>query len=116
MKKILMTVAAMAAACTFGGVFDDCVYLFEGGLDANGNGLFSTGELYGGDLYHADGRGVELAAMVLFNTIYGEFIEEKTTYADVLAAGATELSESEWNRLARYAHTVFIHGCTVIFR
>ena len=73
-------------------------------------------ELYGGDLYHADGRGVELAAMVLFNTIYGEFIEEKTTYAEVLAAGATELSESEWNRLARYAHTVFIHGCTVIFR
>ena len=73
-------------------------------------------ELYGGDLYHADGRGVELAAMVLFNTIYGEFIEEKTTYAAVLAAGATELSESEWNRLARYAHSVFIHGCTVIFR
>lgn len=73
-------------------------------------------ELYGGDLYHADGRGVELAAMVLFNTIYGDFIEEKTTYAEVLAAGATELSESEWNRLARYAHAVFIHGCTVIFR
>ena len=73
-------------------------------------------ELYGGDLYHADGRGVELAAMVLFNTIYGEFIEEKTTYAEVLAASATELSESEWNRLARYAHTVFIHGCTIIFR
>ena len=45
MKKILMTVAAMAAACAFGGVYDDCVYLFEGGLDANGNGLFSTGEL-----------------------------------------------------------------------
>ena len=45
MKKLLMTVAAMAAACAFGGVYDDCVYLFEGGLDANGNGLFSTGEL-----------------------------------------------------------------------
>ena len=54
--------------------------------------------------------------MVLFNTIYGEFIEEKTTYAEVLAASATELSESEWNRLAHYAHAVFIHGCTVIFR
>ena len=73
-------------------------------------------ELYGGDLYHADGRGVELAAMVLFNTIYGEFIEEKTTYAEVLAAGATELSESEWNRLARYAHAAFIHGWYIIFR
>ncbi len=46
-------------------------------------------ELYASDLYHADGRGVELAAMVLFNTIYGEFIEEKTTYAEVLAVGAT---------------------------
>ena len=45
MKKLLMTVAAMAAVCAFGGVYDDCVYLFEGGLDANGNGLFSTGEL-----------------------------------------------------------------------
>ena len=45
MKKILMMVAAMAAAYAFGGVYDDCVYLFEGGLDANGNGLFSTGEL-----------------------------------------------------------------------
>ena len=45
MKKLLMTVAAMAAVCTSGGVYDDCVYLFEGGLDANGNGLFSTGEL-----------------------------------------------------------------------
>ena len=73
-------------------------------------------ELYAGDLYHADGHGVELAAMVLFNTIYGEFIEEKTTYADVLAAGATVLTESEWKRLARYAHNVFIHGCTIIFR
>ena len=45
MKKILMTVAAMAVACAFGGVYDDCVYLFEGGLDADGNGLFSTGEI-----------------------------------------------------------------------
>ena len=45
MKKILMTVAAMAAACAFGGVYDDCVYLFEGGLDANGNGYAATGEI-----------------------------------------------------------------------
>ena len=74
-------------------------------------------DFYSSDLYHAGGRyGYELVAMVLFNTIYGEFIEEKTTYAEVLAAGATELSESEWKRLARYAHTVFIHGCTIIFR
>ncbi len=45
MKKRLMVAGMLAAACAFGGVFDDCVYLFEGGLDANGNGLFSTGEL-----------------------------------------------------------------------
>ena len=45
MKKILMTVAAMAAACAFGGVYDDCVYLFEGGLDANGNGYAATDEI-----------------------------------------------------------------------
>ena len=74
-------------------------------------------DFYSSDLYHAGGRyGYELVAMVLFNTIYDAFIEEKTTYAEVLAAGATELSESEWKRLARYAHTVFILGCTVIFR
>ena len=74
-------------------------------------------DFYSSDLYHAGGRyGYELVAMVLFNAIYGEFIEEKTTYAEVLAAGATELPESEWNRLARYAHAVFIHGCTIIFR
>ena len=74
-------------------------------------------DFYSSDLYHAGGRyGYELVAMVLFNAIYGAFIEEKTTYAEVLAAGATELPESEWNRLARYAHTVFIHGCTIIFR
>ena len=45
MKKMMVAIGVMAAACTFGGVYDDCVYLFEGGLDANGNGLFSTGEL-----------------------------------------------------------------------
>jgi hypothetical protein len=40
MKKILMTVAAMAAACAFGGVFDDCVYWFCGGRDSNGTIFF----------------------------------------------------------------------------
>ena len=45
MKKVLRTVGMMAATCAFGGVYDDCVYLFEGGLDANENALFSTGEI-----------------------------------------------------------------------
>ena len=74
-------------------------------------------DFYSADLYHAGGRyGYELVATVLFNAIYCTFIEDKTTYAEALAAGATALSESEWNLLVRYAHTVFIHGCTVIFR
>ena len=45
MNKMLMAVGMMAAACAFGGVYDDCVYLFEGGLDADGNGCLSTGEM-----------------------------------------------------------------------
>ena len=73
-------------------------------------------ELYANDLYHASGRGEELVAMVLFNTIYGEFIDKKATYAEVLAAGATGLSESEWRRLARYAHSAFVRGLTISFR
>ena len=55
MKKTVMVLIAVAASATrpvAGGVYDDCVYLFEGGLDANGNGLFSTGELR--DELHAD--------------------------------------------------------------
>ncbi len=42
MKKMLVAIGMMSATCAFGNVFDDCVYLFEGGLDADGNGLFST--------------------------------------------------------------------------
>ena len=45
MKKMLVAIGMMSATCAFGNVFDDCVYLFEGGLDADGNGLFSTGEI-----------------------------------------------------------------------
>ena len=45
MKKMLVAIGMLVATCAFGGVFDDCVYLFEGGLDADGNGLFSTGEI-----------------------------------------------------------------------
>ena len=44
MKKILMTVAAMAAAGAFGGVFDDCVYWYCGGRDSNGDGFLQSGE------------------------------------------------------------------------
>ena len=52
MKKILMTVAAMAAACAFGNVFDDCVYWFCGGRDSNGDGFLQSGETI--DTMHAN--------------------------------------------------------------
>ncbi|MBQ6340150.1 MAG: hypothetical protein IJI36_13505 [Kiritimatiellae bacterium] len=45
MKMKLMALGMMAAAYAFGGVYDDCVYLFEGGLDADGNGQAATGEI-----------------------------------------------------------------------
>ena len=62
MKKMMVAIGVMAAACTFGGVYDDCVYLFEGGLDANGNGLFSTGELR--DELHANPSHANNSAVV----------------------------------------------------
>ena len=52
MKKILMTVAAMAVAFAFGGVFDDCVYWFCGGRDSNGDGFLQSGETI--DTMHAN--------------------------------------------------------------
>lgn len=57
MKKMLMAIG-MAAVCAFGGVFDDCVYLFEGGLDANGNGYAATGEIR--DELHAGVNNIKL--------------------------------------------------------
>ena len=46
MKKAIITLwGVTVAACALGGVYDDCVYLFEGGLDANGNGYAATGEI-----------------------------------------------------------------------
>ena len=42
LKKTMMLLVAVAASAVLpvaGGVYDDCVYLFEGGLDANGNGF-----------------------------------------------------------------------------
>ncbi len=52
MKKLLMTVAAMAAVCASGGVYDDCVYWFCGGRDSNGDGFLQSGELT--DTMHAN--------------------------------------------------------------
>ena len=66
---------------------------------------------------HAGGKyGYDLVSMTLFKAIYGEFIEEKTTYADALAAGTTELSESEWRRVAALARCAFENGFMIIMR
>ena len=58
MKTKLMALWMMAAAYAFGGVYDDCVYLFEGGLDADGNGQAATGEIR--DELHAGVNNIRL--------------------------------------------------------
>ncbi len=74
-------------------------------------------DFYSDDLYHAGGKyGYDLVSMTLFKAIYGEFIEEKTTYADALAAGTTELSEVEWRRVAALARCAFENGFMIIMR
>ena len=81
MKQILMTIAVLAAACAFGGVYDDCVYLFEGGLDANGNGLFSTGELR--DELHANPSHANNGAVVSGYAEFAIFRNEPVPYQSV---------------------------------
>jgi hypothetical protein len=53
--------------------------------------------------------------MVLYNTIYGTFVDEDVTYAQAVAADWTSLTESEWNRLAQLARGTRT-GTMVIFR
>ena len=75
-----------------------------------------TSDFYSSDLYHAGGKyGYELVAMVLYNTIYGTFVDEDVTYAQAVAADWTSLTESEWNRLAQLARGTRL-GTMVIFR
>ena len=52
--------------------------------------------------------------MVLYNTIYGTFVDEDVTYAQAVAAGATSLTEAEWRRVAALAHAA--SGLLVIVR
>ena len=73
-------------------------------------------DFYSSDLYHAGGKyGYELVAMVLYNTIYGTFVDEDVTYAQAVASNWTSLTESEWNRLAQLARGTRT-GTMVIFR
>ena len=72
-------------------------------------------DFYGNDLYHAGGRyGYELVAMVLYNTIYGTYVEDEMTYAQAVASGVTALTEAEWKRVAALAHAT--SGFIVIMR
>ena len=55
--------------------------------------------------------------MALYYTIYGEFINDKATYAQAKAAGVTTLeTEAEWRRLASYLRNQVIKGTTIIIR
>ena len=73
-------------------------------------------DFYSDDLYHAGGRyGHTLVSMVLYNTIYGTFVDEDVSNAQAVASGWTSLTESEWNRLARLARGIRL-GTMVIFR
>ncbi len=72
--------------------------------------------LYYANLSVSD-KGRELAAMALYYTIYGEFIDERATYAQAKAAGVTTLeTEAEWRRLASYLRNQVVKGTTIIIR
>lgn len=74
-------------------------------------------DFYSTDLYHAGGKyGYELESMTLFKAIYGEFIEDKTTYAEALASGLTTLSETEWLYVADLARRAFSSGFIITIR
>lgn len=62
--------------------------------------------LYDSDLYHQGPLGQDLIAMVIFNRIYGVFVDGLVTYEAASAAGWTTASEADWNRIARAAHAV----------
>ena len=71
-------------------------------------------DFYHSDNYHQGGKyGYELVSMVLFNRLYNVKVEECVTYAQALASGWTALTESEWNRLRRYAGG---KGMVIVFR
>ena len=72
--------------------------------------------LYDANLSVSD-KGWELAAMTLYYTIYGEFINDKVTYAQAKAAGVTTLeTEAEWCQLAAYLRRAVTTGVTIIIR
>jgi hypothetical protein len=70
--------------------------------DAFERGGFNATDLYGSDLYHAGNLGPELAALVLYKTIY-EATVTNIPYAVVRAAGWTTMSSNDWTRVTYWA-------------
>lgn len=71
-------------------------------------------KLYASDLYHQDGIGRQLLAMVLVNRIYGIYVDDLVTYQQAKAVNWTTMTESEWNQLVRAARSVFAPPGTMI--
>ena len=92
----------------------DAVALSPAGLVFEKAGFDDS--LYDANLSVSD-KGWELAAMTLYYTIYGEFIDNKATYAQAKAAGVTTLeTEAEWCQLAAYLRRAVTTGVTIIIR
>jgi hypothetical protein len=70
--------------------------------DAFERGGFNATDLYGSDLYHAGNLGPELAALVLYKTIY-ETTVTNIPYAAVQGAGWTTMSSNDWTRVTYWA-------------
>ena len=70
--------------------------------DAFERGGFNAADLYGADLYHAGNLGPELAALVIYKTIYGA-TATNIPYATVLDAGWTTMNSNDWTRVTYWA-------------
>ena len=92
----------------------DAVALSPAGLVFEKAGFDDS--LYDANLSVSD-KGWELAAMTLYYTIYGEYIDKVVSYADAHAAGVTKLeTEAEWRKLGSYVRRALIKGTMFIIR
>ena len=63
---------------------------------------FVPADLYGSDLYHAGNLGPELAALIIYKTIYDAPVTN-IPYAAVAAANWTTMSSNDWTRVTYWA-------------
>lgn len=70
--------------------------------DAFERGGFDPADLYASDLYHAGNLGPELAALVLYKTLYATTVTN-IPYGTVSAAGWTNMSSNDWVRVTCWA-------------